>query len=54
MLLQWSLPKTDTIGAEPRVHLMEGVLYSEVFALGQVLMYILIVKHYKFTIPWIL
>ena len=32
--IQWNLPKTDTIGAEPCVHLMEGVLYSEVFALG--------------------
>ena len=32
--IQWNLPKTDTIGAEPCVHLMEGVLYSEVFAFG--------------------
>ena len=32
--IQWNLPKTDTIGAEPCVRFMEGVLFSEVFALG--------------------
>ena len=32
--IQWNLTKMDTIGTEPCVHYMEGVLYSEVFGLS--------------------
>ena len=32
--IQWNLSKMDTIGTEPCVHYMEGVLYSEVFGLS--------------------
>ena len=38
-LVQWNLSKTDTIGTEPCVHYMEGVLYSEVFGLSPSMMY---------------
>ena len=34
LYIQWNLSKTDTIGTEPCVHYMEGVLYSEVFGLS--------------------